>query len=190
MAILEIVLIGIGLSMDAFAVSVCKGLAMTKINKKQVLALGLFFGGFQAIMPLLGFFLGDFFYDYISKFGPWISFVLLVIIGFNMAREGYVERNDCGCDTEMDKPLPFMELLLLAIATSIDAFAVGVTFSLMQVSIFSSVIIIGCTTLIISIAGALIGFFAGGKYRTPARIIGGGVLIFLGVRILLTSFMV
>lgn len=190
MSVWEIFLIGVGLSMDAFAVSICKGLGMTKINKKQTLSLAFFFGGFQALMPLLGYFLGYFFYDYINRFGSWISFLLLAIIGANMIRETIKEiKEDCGCEEKTDPPLPIAELFMLAIATSIDAFAVGVTFSLLSVNIFLSVIIIGCTTFILSYIAVYLGNIAGSKYGSVAKIIGGIILILIGLKILITALL-
>lgn len=189
MGIFEIFLIGVGLSMDAFAVSVCKGLSMSKVNKKQALTLGLFFGGFQAFMPLLGYFLGDFFYAYIYKFGPWISCGLLCYIGGKMAYEGY--KDDCAetGTCQLDPPLDIKEVFMLAVATSIDAFAVGVTFSLLSVNIFLSIIIIGFTTFVLSIIAVYIGHIAGQKYSRAAQITGGVVLIIIGLRILISSLM-
>lgn len=186
MGLFEIFLIGIGLSMDAFAVSLCKGLCMEKVIKKQALLLGLFFGGFQAMMPLLGYFLGEFFYSYISTFGPWISFGLLAYVGGKMAWDGIKERND-PVSCVINPALPIGELFMLAVATSIDAFAVGVTFSLLEVEIISSVLIIGVTTFVLSIVAVIIGNIAGAKYRTPARILGGVLLIALGARIIISA---
>ena len=187
MGIWEIFLIGVGLSMDAFAVAVCKGLAMIKVNKKHALIIGLFFGGFQALMPLLGYYLGDVFYKYIIRFGPIISCVLLVYIGGKLALDGIKERNEKEDELECDPSLSIKELFLLAVATSIDAFAVGVTFVLLSVNVFKAVVIIGFTTFVISVFAVFLGNFAGIRYRTPARILGGIVLIVLGLKILIES---
>lgn len=187
MSILEIFLIGIGLAMDAFAVSVCKGLAMTKVNYKTCFELAVFFGVFQALMPLLGYFLGDFFYIYFEKFGGPIAFVMLLFIGGKMLIDGIKERDEEIDISKKDIPIGLVEVLILAIATSIDAFAVGVTFSLLSVNIILAIVIIGITTFFISFGGVFIGNILGGLFRTPARIAGGLILIFIGVRILITS---
>ena len=153
MTFFELFLIGIGLSMDAFAVSICKGLSMQKIDKKYTLCIGLFFGGFQALMPLAGYLLGSRFSGYIERFDHWIAFVLLALIGFNMIKESREE------EEEEEKPyagVNFKELLILAVATSIDALAVGVTFAFLQVNIVPAITIIGCTTFVISIAGVYV----------------------------------
>lgn len=189
MGLWEIFLIGVGLSMDAFAVSVCKGLAMSKVNKKHALIIGLFFGGFQALMPLLGYYLGDLFYKYIIRFGPIISCLLLVYIGGKLVLDGIKERNENEESSGCDPKLSLRELFILAIATSIDAFAVGVTFVLLSVNIFKAIIIIGLTTFVISVFAVFLGNIAGIRYRTPARILGGIVLIFLGFKILIEAFM-
>lgn len=182
--IVSLFFIGVGLSMDAFAVSVCKGLAMRKVNKKQALLIGLFFGGFQALMPLIGWALGVRFEQYITNIDHWIAFVLLVLIGGNMIREA--------CKTEadeeecvMDPPLSIKELVLLAVATSIDALAVGVTFAFLQYPIVEAMLIIGCTTFVLSIVGVYVGNIFGNKYEKKAQIIGGIILIGIGLKILL-----
>lgn len=173
--------------MDAFAVSVCKGLSMSKVNKKQALTLGLFFGGFQALMPLIGYFLGDLLYAYIFRFGPWISCILLCYIGGKMAIEGY--KDDCSetGECQLDLPLDIKEVFMLAVATSIDAFAVGVTFSLLSVNILIAILIIGLTTFVLSIIAVYLGHVAGQKYSKVAQITGGVVLIIIGLRILITA---
>ena len=175
-------LIGIGLSMDAFAVSICKGLSMQKIDKKYTLCIGLFFGGFQALMPLTGYLLGSQFSGYIERFDHWIAFVLLALIGFNMIKESREE------EEEEEKPyagVNFKELLILAVATSIDALAVGVTFAFLQVNIVSAITIIGCTTFVISIAGVYVGNVFGSRYKSRAELTGGVILILIGLKILL-----
>ena len=179
MTFFELFLIGIGLSMDAFAVSICKGLSMQKIDKKYTLCIGLFFGGFQALMPLTGYLLGSQFSGYIERFDHWIAFVLLALIGFNMIKESREEE-------EEEKPyagVNFKELLILA--TSIDALAVGVTFAFLQVNIVSAITIIGCTTFVISIAGVYVGNVFGSRYKSRAELTGGIILILIGLKILL-----
>ena len=166
MTFFELFLIGIGLSMDAFAVSICKGLSMQKIDKKYTLCIGLFFGGFQALMPLTGYLLGSRFSGYIERFDHWIAFVLLAMIGFNMIKESREE------EEEEEKPyagINFKELLILAVATSIDALAVGVTFAFLQVNIVPAITIIGCTTFVISIAGVYVGNVVGSRYKSRAE---------------------
>ena len=182
MTFFELFLIGIGLSMDAFAVSICKGLSMQKIDKKYTLCIGLFFGGFQALMPLTGYLLGSRFSGYIERFDHWIAFVLLALIGFNMIKESREE------EEEEEKPyagVNFKELLILAVATSIDALAVGVTFAFLQVNIVPAITIIGCTTFVISIAGVHVGNVFGSRYKSRAELTGGVILILIGLKILL-----
>ena len=181
MTFFELFLIGIGLSMDAFAVSICKGLSMQKIDKTYTLCIGLFFGGFQALMPLTGYFLGSQFSGYIEQFDHWITFVLLALIGFNMIKESREEE-------EEEKPyagVNFKELLILAVATSIDALAVGVTFAFLQVNIVPAITIIGCTTFVISIAGVYVGNVFGARYKSRAELTGGVILILIRLKILL-----
>ena len=179
MGILELFLIGIGLSMDAFAVAVCKGLNMREIDRKQSLLIAVFFGGFQAIMPLIGWFLGRQFEQYITSFDHWIAFILLAYIGGKMVHEamGKEESYSGGCSLK--------ELFLLAIATSIDALAVGITFAFLKVEIFSAIGIIGCTTFVLSLIGVVIGNRFGSRYKSRAELVGGVILILIGVKILL-----
>ena len=182
MTFFELFLIGIGLSMDAFAVSICKGLSMQKIDKKYTLCIGLFFGGFQALMPLTGYLLGSQFSGYIERFDHWIAFVLLALIGFNMIKESREE------EEEEEKPyagVNFKELLILAVATSIDALAVGITFAFLRVDILTSVGLIGVTTFALSIVGVAVGHRFGARYEKPATVAGGIVLILIGLKILL-----
>lgn len=183
MGIVELFLIAVGLSMDAFAVSVCKGLNMTKLRVKNALVIGLFFGGFQALMPLIGWFLGSRFESYIVSIDHWIAFGLLGFIGGQMVWEALKggEHKQENADN-----LRIKQLFMLAIATSIDALAVGITFALLDgISIWISILLIGCTTFAISIAGVGIGFKFGSKYEKGAQIIGGIILIGLGIKILL-----
>lgn len=182
MGIVELFLIAVGLSMDAFAVAVCKGLAMKKCTWTKAGIVGLYFGVFQAGMPLIGYVLGVQFKDVITSIDHWIAFVLLGIIGINMVRES---RGDCDdCETE-NEALDVKTMVGLAIATSIDALAVGVTFAFLQVNIVPAVSFIGVTTFIISIAGVRIGNIFGAKYKSKAELAGGVILILMGVKILL-----
>lgn len=186
MAVLaELFLMGIGLAMDAFAVSVFKGLAMRRVNKKQTLVIGLFFGGFQALMPFIGWVLGSQFERYITKIDHWIAFVLLGFIGGKMIVEARKPAEDDEI-AEMDAPLDLKELLVLAVATSIDALAVGITFAFLQYPIAEAVSVIGVTTFFISVGGVYVGNFFGSKYKNRAEFAGGLILVLLGLRILLS----
>ena len=178
-------LMGVGLSMDAFAVSVCKGLAMRRVNKKQAFVIGLFFGGFQALMPLLGWSLGIQFEQYITSIDHWIAFILLGFIGGKMIVEAVKPDDESVEVKEMDPPLNIKEMFVLAIATSIDALAVGITFAFLDYPIVESIIIIGITTFVISIIGVYIGNFFGSMYKKKAELAGGIILVLLGVKILL-----
>jgi UPF0059 membrane protein ROSINTL182_07018 len=181
---IEFLLIGIGLSMDAFAVSICKGLAMRKVNKKQALVIGLFFGGFQALMPFIGWALGIQFQSYITNIDHWIAFVLLVFIGGKMIVEAVKPEEEEAVEV-MDPPLDIKEMFLLAIATSIDALAVGVTFAFLDYPIVEAISIIGVTTFVISTGGVYVGNFFGSRYKNKAELAGGLILVLLGVKILL-----
>lgn len=176
--------IGVGLSMDAFAVSICKGLAMRKVNWKQAIVIGVFFGGFQALMPALGYLLGSQFEQYITSIDHWIAFILLAGLGGKMVMEALSEKED-QTQVVMDQPLDWKELLILAVATSIDALAVGITFAFLNYSLVEAVSIIGITTFCISIAGVFIGNFFGTRYKKKAEITGGIILIAIGLKILL-----
>ena len=182
--LLTLLFIGVGLAMDAFAVSVCKGLSMRKVNKKQCFVIALFFGGFQAIMPLLGWLLGMQFESYITQIDHWIAFVLLVFIGGKMIKEA-LQKEEVVEVKEMDPPLDLKEMLLLAIATSIDALAVGITFAFLQVPIGEAITIIGLETFVISIVGVYVGNFFGNRYKKKAELVGGIILVLIGVKILL-----
>lgn len=177
----SLLLLAVGLSMDAFAVAICKGLALKNITWRHALTVGLWFGGFQALMPLLGYLAGAQFKDAIAAYDHWIAFALLVLIGGNMIREALFEGKDEGADAA----LSFRAMLLLAIATSIDALAVGVTFAFLEVNIFTSILLIGVTTCALSMAGVKLGAVFGDKYEKKAQILGGVILILLGVKILL-----
>lgn len=188
MSYLELFLVAVGLSMDAFAVAICKGLSMQKCTLKKAGIVGLYFGIFQGGMPLLGYILGVQFKDIVESVDHWIAFVLLGIIGLNMVREAF-SKEDCGCNeggcNEGEAALDFRSMVVLAIATSIDALAVGVGFAFLKVDIVPAVSFIGVTTLIISIAGVKIGNVFGAKYKSKAEFAGGLILIFMGVKILL-----
>ena len=182
---IELFLMGVGLSMDAFAVSICKGLGMRKVNKKQALVIGLFFGGFQALMPFVGWLLGSQFEKYITSIDHWIAFILLGIIGGKMIVESVKPDKEDDEVKEMDAPLDLKEMFVLAVATSIDALAVGITFAFLDTPILEAITIIGITTMIISIVGVVIGNYFGGKYKHKAELVGGIILVLLGVRILI-----
>lgn len=183
MGIVELFLVGIGLAMDAFAVSICKGLNMKKVNKVHCAVIALFFGGFQAAMPLIGWVLGKQFENYITSVDHWIAFVLLGLIGGNMIKES-MEKDEEKTRKEEEK-LNIKELFLLAIATSIDALAVGITFAFLQVDIIPAITIIGVTTFIISAVGVFIGNIFGSRYKSKAELAGGIILVLIGLKILL-----
>ena len=182
---IELFLLGIGLAMDAFAVSVCKGLGMRRLNKKQTLIIGLYFGGFQALMPLIGWLLGRQFQKYITSIDHWIAFILLSFIGGKMMIEAIREWNEEETVDVMDAPLDHKNMLVLAVATSIDALAVGITFAFLDTPIIEAITIIGITTMIISIIGVVVGNFFGSRYKSKAEFIGGLILVLLGLKILL-----
>ena len=179
MNILDLFILAVGLSMDAFAVSVCKGLSLGKIKPKHMCIAGAWFGGFQALMPLIGYFLGSFFAEMIEKYDHWVAFVLLAIIGGNMIKESF------GKDEKVDSSMDVKSMLLLAIATSIDALAVGVTFAFLQVQIVPAVSFIGVITFIFSAVGVKIGSLFGTEYKSKAELFGGIVLVLIGIKILL-----
>ena len=181
--IIEIFLIGVGLAMDAFAVSICKGLTMKKVKKKDVFIIGLFFGGFQAFMPFLGWLLGKGFESYITSIDHWIAFILLAIIGGKMLIDG-IKGDDETCNCQ-EFYLDFKELFMLAVATSIDALAIGVTFAFLNYPIVECITVIGIVTFIISCIGVYIGHIFGSKYEHKAEIAGGVILIIIGLKILL-----
>ena len=187
MTFLEIFLAAIGLSMDAFAVAICKGLAMPTVNKKQTLLIGAYFGVFQALMPLTGWLLGSQFARHVTKMAPWIAFVLLAWIGGNMIRESLSKKED---EEVEPAELRHKELFMLAIATSIDALAVGVSFSMVELAIpiGAAAALIGCTTFAISVGGVFVGHIFGAKYKNRAEFVGGAILILIGVKILLEHF--
>ena len=182
--LVEFLLLGVGLAMDAFAVSICKGLAMRKVNKKQAVIIALFFGGFQAIMPVIGWLLCKGFQTYIEAFDHWIAFALLAFIGVKMIIETLREKEDDVVIEEMDPPLDMKEMLMLAIATSIDALAVGISLAALDRPIVESAAIIGVVTFVISIIGVYIGKFFGNRYKKRADLTGGIILVLIGVKIL------
>ena len=188
MSIIEIILLSFGLAMDAFAVSICKGLTLKKMDWKKSLITGGYFGVFQAIMPLIGYFLIKLFKqneaisNFITKYDHWIAFILLIIIGINMIRESFAKE-------EVDGNFGFKTMFVLAIATSIDALSVGITFATMElaINIYWTVLIIGGITFILSALGVFIGNVFGLKFKQPAEIVGGVVLILIGLKILLNG---
>ena len=181
MVFVELFLIAVGLSMDAFAVSVCKGLSERSLKAKHYFIIGAWFGGFQALMPLIGYLLGSAFEQYITSFDHWVAFVLLGLIGGNMIREAFSKDEE-----DQDASFGFKTMLLLAIATSIDALAVGITFALLpDVNIFAAISLIGVTTFVLSAIGLKVGNVFGAKYKAKAEFVGGVILILIGTKILL-----
>ena len=168
--------------MDAFAVSICKGLSVRKLRSRHTFAVSMWFGGFQALMPVIGYFVGVSFADYVTSFDHWIAFVLLAIIGANMIKESY--GNDDG-DDEGDSDFSFKKMLALAVATSIDALAVGISFAFLQVNIWTAILIIGSTTAAFSGAGIIIGNQFGSRYKSKAELAGGVILVAIGLKILI-----
>jgi len=186
MTTLDIVLLGVALAMDAFAVSICKGLRMTRINCKQGLVIALYFGGFQALMPFLGWLLGSAFARFIDRYDHWIAFGLLLFLGGKMILE--TAREQDGEETgEKDPPLDHKELLMMAIATSIDALAAGITFSMSVVPLGLALTLIGGETFVICLLGVIIGNRFGTKYKKTASYLGGVMLVGIGVKLLLSG---
>jgi len=179
--LLEIILIAVGLSMDAFAVSITLGLSVEKPKKIQYMIPGIYFGFFQALMPFIGFVTGKLFANMVQQFEHWIAFALLGLIGANMIKESFSKKEE----KNEDNPFNFFKMLVLAIATSIDALAVGVTFAFFELNIVITLIIIGLTTFLFSITGVKIGNIFGKKYKSKAEFAGGAVLILLGLKILI-----
>lgn len=181
MGIVELFILAVGLSMDAFAVSICKGLAMEKSSLSKAAVCGIWFGGFQALMPLIGYLVGFQFRNYITSIDHWVAFALLFIIGINMIRESFSKE-----DKDTDASLGIKTMFVLAVATSIDALAVGVTFAFLpDTNIIAAVLFIGIITFVFSTAGAKLGNIFGAKYKNKAEFAGGLILILLGVKILL-----
>ncbi len=185
MGFVELLLVGVGLSMDAFAVSVCKGLCMKRLNMRQALVIALFFGGFQALMPLIGWALGTQFEQFITPVDHWIAFGLLLIIGAKMLWDSFHGDDDEQLSCAVDGRLDLRELTMMAVATSIDALAVGITFAFLRVDIVASVVVIGVTTFALSLVGVAVGHRFGARYEKPATVVGGVVLILIGLKILL-----
>lgn len=181
MGFIQLFLIGVGLSMDAAAVSICKGLKMKKVDYKYMAMLAAFFGGFQALMPLVGWVLGKQFENYITSIDHWIAFALLSFIGGKMIVESFKKEEECECGISYD----IKELFLLAVATSIDALAVGITFAFLKTNIWEAIAVIGVTTFVCSIIGVFIGNRFGMKYKNKAELAGGIILILIGTKILL-----
>ena len=186
----ELMLLAVGVSMDAFAVSICKGLAMKKATLKEGLTCGFWFGGFQAIMPLIGFFLGTLFADAIEAVDHWVAFVLLAFIGVNMLKEAF-ENDECECCADANADLSPKTMFVMAVATSIDALAVGISLAMAGLPVFGmdgifvAVVLIGLCTCAFSTAGVKIGNVFGGRFEKKAQIAGGVILVLLGLKILL-----
>lgn len=178
MNLIELILIAVGLSMDAFAVSICKGISIGKATIRDAVIVGLFFGGFQAFMPIIGYYIGESFHGFIESFSYIIAAALLIILGLRMIKESREEK-------ESTKSLDFKNLILLSIATSIDSLAVGISFSLTGVTLLPAVLIIGLVTFIISFIGVKSGSFFGMKFQSGAEIFGGVILILIGLKVLL-----
>ncbi|MGN1343515.1 MAG: manganese efflux pump MntP family protein [Traorella sp.] len=178
---LTLITCAIGLAMDAFAVSICKGLAMKKSKFKHQLTVGIWFGGFQGLMPLVGYFLGVNFKDYIVQIDHWVAFILLAFIGLNMIKESFEK----DCEECADAAIDPKSMFPLAIATSIDALAVGITFAFLDVNIMEAVLLIGIITCVLSMIGVKVGNIFGMKYKSKAEFAGGVVLVILGIKILL-----
>jgi putative Mn2+ efflux pump MntP len=184
MGFFELFLLAVGLSMDAFAVSLCKGLTMKKASVKGMASCGIWFGGFQALMPLIGFLLGSLFAEQIVAIDHWVSFILLAAIGANMLKEAFSKEEECDCDKNADFSVKTM--FTMAVATSIDALAVGVSLAMAgNVDIWSAVALIGVITCVLSAIGVKIGSIFGDKFEKKAQIAGGVILILLGLKILL-----
>lgn len=185
MGILELVLVAVSLSMDAFAVAICKGLSMTKLNLRQMATVGIYFGAFQMVMPLIGFFLGTRFSSAIEAYDHWVVFILLALIGLNMIHESF-KKEEAPEEAEDDGSVTGVRAMLpLALATSVDALAVGITFAILSVNIVPAVTLIGVTTLVLSMTGVMLGSRFGSKYKARAEIAGGVVLILIGLKVLL-----
>ena len=186
MGIGELLLLAVGVSMDAFEVYVCKGLAMKRVTLKEEMTCGLWFGGFQALMPTIGFFLGTLFADAIEAVDHWVAFVLLAVIGFNMLKEAFSQEEECGCCDEKNADLSVKTMFVMAVATSIDALAVGISLAMAgSVNIWLAALFIGICTCSLSACGVRIGNVFGSRYEKKAQIAGGVILFLLGLKILL-----
>lgn len=180
MGVVTLLSLAVAVSMDAFAVSICKGLALQKIKLRQYALVGLWFGGFQALMPVIGYFLGGKFMNKISSFDHWVAAGLLAIIGINMIREALSKDEE-----KLDKSLDIKTMFMLAVATSIDALAVGISLSVFDINIWFSVLCIGVTTFMFSAAGLKIGSLFGTRHKSKAEFVGGAILIILGIKTVL-----
>ena len=180
MGIIELLLLSVGLAMDAFAVSICKGMSMKRMNWRKALTIGMYFGGFQALMPVIGYFLGTAFESIITNIDHWVAFILLGIIGGNMIKEAFEDESE-NCNDEVG----FKTMIMLAIATSIDALAVGITFAFLKVNLIAAISMIGVITFVLSVIGTKIGNRFGDKYESKAELVGGVILVLLGIKILL-----
>ena len=180
MGIIELIMLSIGLGMDAFAVSICKGISMKKMDWKKACIIGIYFGGFQAIMPVIGYFLGSTFESFITSFDHWVAFILLAIIGVNMIKESFSKESE-----NISSDVGFKTMIILAIATSIDALAVGITFAFFKVNLVLAITLIGTITFALSVIGTKVGNRFGDKYENKAELVGGIILILLGLKILL-----
>lgn len=180
MGIAELFIVAVGLSMDAFAVSICKGLSLGRLKLKHMCIAGLWFGSFQALMPLIGYFIGSLFADKVKKYDHWVAFILLAFIGVNMIKEALGKEEE-----ELEASMKANEMLLLAIATSIDALAVGVGFAFLEVNIVAAISFIGVTTFFLSGIGVGVGSIFGSKYKSKAEAVGGVILILIGLKLLL-----
>ena len=185
MGFAELFLLAVGLSMDAFAVSVCKGLCMKKATLKSQAICGAWFGGFQGLMPLIGFFLATLFADAIRDFDHWVAFILLGIIGFNMLKESFSKETVDSCDVSGEADLSFKTMLVMAVATSIDAMAAGISLAMEEANIFLAVLLIAVITFIRSAIGVKVGNVFGSRYEKKAQFCGGTILILLGLKILI-----
>lgn len=185
MGIIEIFMLAVGLSMDAFAVSICKGLCMKKATLKSQAICGAWFGGFQGIMPMIGFFLATLFADAIREFDHWVAFVLLGIIGFNMLKEAFSKETVDSCDISGEADLSFKTMFVMAVATSIDAMAAGISLAMEGANIFLAVLLISVITFILSAIGVKVGNVFGSRYEKKAQFCGGAILILLGLKILI-----
>ena len=184
MGIVELMVIAVGVSMDAFAVSICKGLSVRSVTGRQMLSTGLWFGGFQALMPLIGYFAGVHFASVVSSVDHLFAFILLGIIGGNMIKEAF-----SGEEEEIDPDFSFRTMFTMAVATSIDALAVGVSLAFLRVEIWSAVLMIGLTTGLFSMAGVRIGNVFGSRYKSPSELLGGVILVAMGAKILIEHLM-
>lgn len=181
MTIIELLVIAVGVSMDAFAVSICKGLSVRKLRSRHAFSVAMWFGGFQALMPLVGYFIGIHFADFVTDVDHWIAFVLLAMIGGNMIKEAMEKSDTC----EADPDFSFRKMLGLAVATSIDALAIGVSFAFLRINIWTAVLLIGATTAAFSGVGIRIGNLFGCRYKSKAEFAGGIILVVMGLKILI-----